>query len=239
MYRTFEPGAAFGITAAAIATMLAVAIAAHTLGTLPATALGLGGLGAVAVVACKLFGLPAAAIGLRGARPRYWIAAVLVGATCWYVNIRLVGLLPIPESKTQGLRALVDEAPLGWSLLCLAVLPAIAEELVFRGVLARALGRRSLIVAVFASAAVFAAYHLSLVQALPTYSLGACLALIAVRADSVAPTMLAHALNNAIAIVISRGTVPQVAHAIDAHPTTALALCAAATISGVVLAGVG
>ncbi len=75
----------------------------------------------------------------------------------------------------------------------------------FRGVLARGFATRlPLPFAVLASAALFSAYHMSPVQALPTFVLGAMLAVVAIRGGSIVPTMLAHAINNAIAIVATR-----------------------------------
>jgi membrane protease YdiL (CAAX protease family) len=108
---------------------------------------------------------------------------------------------------------------------------------VFRGVLARSLGRRySLVVAAAISSLVFSAYHLSPVQALPTFTLGLVLGAIAIRADSVLPTMLAHGLNNAMAIAMSRGELSVASGWLDQHPVAAVIGCAAATATGVVIA---
>jgi membrane protease YdiL (CAAX protease family) len=116
----------------------------------------------------------------------------------------------------------------------------VCEEIVFRGVLARSLGRRaSLIAAAAISAVVFSAYHLSLVQALPTLVLGLVLAVIAIRADSAVPGMLAHAVNNALVIAVSRGALPELAGWLDRHPAAGLVGCAAATAGGVVIAARG
>lgn len=180
---------------------------------------------------------PLAALGLRGARPRFFAAAIAIGATAWYLNVWLASALPLPEQQVHELEALVDRPPLPRALAAFALLPAICEEVLFRGVLARSLGRSaSLIVAALGSAAVFSAYHLSLVQALPTLSLGALLAVIAIRADSIAPTVVAHAINNALAIALSRGDLPGVARWLDHHTPVALAACASATMVGIGIA---
>jgi membrane protease YdiL (CAAX protease family) len=180
---------------------------------------------------------PFAALGLRGARPRFLVAAVLIGATAWYVNIRLVSLFPLPEHHARVLAELVDRPSLLHALTLFALVPALCEEILFRGVLARSLGRALPIAfAAVASAAVFAAYHLSVVQALPTLTLGTVLAVLAIRADSVLPTIVAHALNNVLAIAMSRGELPAVAAWFEQHPTLALAGCAAATAGGLAIA---
>lgn len=178
-----------------------------------------------------------AALGLGGARPRWFIAAVAIGTTAWYLNARLVALLPLPGRQIHALADLVDRPPFARALAMFALVPAICEEILFRGVLARALGRQLSIAAAAAiSGAVFATYHLSLVQALPTLTLGFMLAVIAIRADSVLPAMVAHAINNALAIAISRDELPGLAGWLDRNPTLALAGCAAATAGGIAIA---
>ena len=178
-----------------------------------------------------------AALGLGRARPRSFLAAVAVGATAWYLNMRIVAALPLPDRHARALAALVDQPSLGAALAMFALVPAVCEEILFRGVLARAVGRRApLVVAAAISAAVFSAYHLSLVQALPTLTLGFVLGVIAIRADSVLPTIVAHALNNALAIAMSRGELPEIAAWMERHPTAALGGCAAATALGVAIA---
>lgn len=231
-----EPAIGIAFTSAALGAYLVVpALVPRGLGFLVAQA---------ALVVVSLIGVvvvraprPLAALGLGRAPARHWLAALAIGATAWYVNARLVSLLPLPGGETRKLEALVEQPALASALAMFALVPAVCEELVFRGVLARALGRHlTAPAAVVISSLVFAAYHLSLVQALPTFSLGCLLAVIALRADSIAPTILAHALNNAIAIVLSRHGLPALGAWLDAHPILAFASCALATGGGLALA---
>ncbi|HEU4735118.1 MAG TPA: type II CAAX endopeptidase family protein [Kofleriaceae bacterium] len=176
-------------------------------------------------------------LGLRGARPRYLLAAALIGATAWYVNTFLVALLPVPERGARMLEELVERPSLVRALATFALVPAVCEEILFRGVLARSLGRHlRLVPAALISALVFAAYHHSLIQSLPTLTLGVLLGLIAIRADSVLPTIVAHALNNAAAIAMSRAELPEVAAWFGSHPLLALVGCAGATALGTAIA---
>jgi len=238
-----EPGTAAAIVAAAAASYLvALALAPHALAFVVAQ---------LTLVAATLTGVvvtrparPLAAIGLRGARPRFFAAAIAIGATTWYVNAWLVSWLvrrlAISNAEIDHLQGLVEGPQLITSLAMFAVLPAICEELVFRGVLARSLGRyRSLAAAAAISGVVFAAYHLSLVQAVPTLTLGALLAVIAIRADSIAPSVVAHALNNAIAIAMSRGALPQLDSWLTAHPLLTLGGCTLAIAGGTTIAARG
>jgi membrane protease YdiL (CAAX protease family) len=238
-----EPSVAAGIVLAAMGSyVLAVAVAPARLRFVAAQlALAVVAGAAVAVVHR---GRPLAALGLRGARLRFFAAAIAVGATGWYLNAALVdwlfALLGLSREHARHLQELVDRPPLWQAIALFAVLPAVCEEIVFRGVLARSIGRRmSLIVAAAISAVVFSAYHASLVQALPTLTLGMVLAVIAIRADSIAPSMVAHALNNALAIAVTRGALPELTGWLGRHPVAGLTGCMVATAGGVVLAARG
>jgi membrane protease YdiL (CAAX protease family) len=182
-------------------------------------------------------GRPLATLGLRRARPRFFVAAIAIGATAWFVNFWIVTCLPLPTHEAKALETLIDQPSLGVAIAAFALVPAVCEEILFRGVLARALGRHlPLAGAAAISALVFAAYHVSIVQALPTLTLGFLLAVIAIRADSVLPTIVAHALNNTMAITMSRGTLPAVAGWMIGHPILALTGCAATSAIGVAIA---
>jgi sodium transport system permease protein len=238
-----EPRVAAGIVLAAIGSYLVAAAVVPTRWWFVAAQL------ALAVVAGAAVGIvhrprPLAALGLRGARVRFFAAAIAVGATAWYLNAGLVewlfAKLALPREQAIHLQQLVDRPPLWRALAMFAVLPAVCEEIVFRGVLARSIGRRtSLIAAAAISAAVFSAYHLSLVQALPTLTLGMMLAVIAIRADSIAPAIVAHALNNALAIAVSRDALPWMTDWLGRHPVAGLAGCTVATAGGIMVAARG
>jgi len=231
-----EPAIAAMIVLAAIATYLVVPVLVPPELALLAAQAALTGVPIVAVIVAHP-ARPLAALGLRGAKPRFFLAAAAIGATAWYVNTRLVALLPLPERATRALEDLVHQPSLARALAMFALVPAMCEEILFRGVLARALGRRLSITAAAAiTAAVFSAYHLSPVQALPTLTLGFVLAVVAIRADSVVPTIVAHAINNAIAIAMSRDELPALGGWLGGHPTLALAGCATATAGGIAVA---
>jgi membrane protease YdiL (CAAX protease family) len=229
----FDPLVAAVIVSTAMASYLLVAL------TIPpgiALLVAQLTLAAVPVGAALVLGRPRA-LGLRGAHPRYFLAAIAIGATAWLVNMQLVAWLHVPEDGARTLEEIVERPSLSTALAMFALLPAVCEEIVFRGVLARALGKSLPIwAAAAASAIVFSAYHLSLVQALPTATLGFALAIVAIRADSIAPVIVAHALNNAIAITLSRGDASGLAAWIGRHPLESFVTCLAVTVGGVVLA---
>jgi sodium transport system permease protein len=96
------------------------------------------------------------------------------------------------------LRRLADTSP--WSyFLVLAVLPAVCEELAFRGfILAGLLRAFRARTAILLSAFLFAVYQMNVFQFAPHFLLGGVLGLLAWRAGSVLPAMLFHLVYNAL-----------------------------------------
>lgn len=94
----------------------------------------------------------------------------------------------------------------GWGivgvLLCVAVLPALMEEVFFRGVLLCGLQSFGKWGSILLCGALFSLYHQNPAQTLYQFCCGAAFALVAVRADSVLPTVLAHFFNNALIVVL-------------------------------------
>jgi membrane protease YdiL (CAAX protease family) len=90
------------------------------------------------------------------------------------------------------------------TLLVVSVTPAICEETLCRGVLARAFfprfGMRG---AVVISAALFALLHLSPYRFVPTFLLGLSLGWVALRTSSIVPSMIIHALNNGSVVILT------------------------------------
>lgn len=88
-------------------------------------------------------------------------------------------------------------------MLVLAVLPAICEELAFRGFILTGLRQRfGPWTAIFLSSFFFALFHLNLFQIIPTFLLGIVLGMIATRTGSVWPGMLFHLAYNSLLLVV-------------------------------------
>lgn len=127
------------------------------------------------------------------------VGLVLVSAGAYLISARLLGLEPPAEQALVGGGGVVRSGLLVGVVLTSAVL----EEWVFRGVLLEGLGGLPPMGAVVASATVFAAYHLSLFQLLPTFALGVGLALLVQRSGSLVPAVLAHSLFNLAGLLLS------------------------------------
>lgn len=158
---------------------------------------------------------------LSGFRPAAVPAALLLGCTAWTAVYELLLLAGSGDTLQKimdnpALRQMVDRltsnTSLPLQLLCLAVAPAICEELFFRGFLWN--GLQSMLPGKFRplliSTAVFAAAHVvtdaSLtVERLPgTFMLGLLLGLLRLQTGSVVPGMLLHFCNNAVLLSLER-----------------------------------
>ncbi len=163
----------------------------------------------VLVAAAATRGGIVATLGLHRPRPRDLLVAALIGTTAWYALAIVVAiqeqLLPAPHELTEQLEALVTPrgSPIPY-VLALGVVPGICEELLCRGVVARALRPKLGVTgATLLSAFLFAMLHLSIYRFLPTFLLGLVLAQVMFRTGSLWPAMLVHALNNSVIVLLS------------------------------------
>lgn len=89
-----------------------------------------------------------------------------------------------------------------WSVVCICILPAICEELLFRGVILRSFKRSEAWKGILVSAGLFALMHGSAEQTVYQFAMGVLLGLIAVKSNSIFPCMLVHFVNNLFTITI-------------------------------------
>jgi sodium transport system permease protein len=107
------------------------------------------------------------------------------------------------ELKSLGGEGRVPMRPVAMLqyMLVFVVLPAVCEELAFRGLILSGLRRRfQPWMAIVLSSFLFALYHFNVFQFLPAFVLGMVLGLLAVRSGSVLPGMLFHLLHNGMLI---------------------------------------
>jgi membrane protease YdiL (CAAX protease family) len=108
-------------------------------------------------------------------------------------------LAELGEHRQQGLGPALRVAAV--YVLVFAVLPAVCEELAFRGFILTGLRRRFRTgTAVVISSFLFALSHMNVFQFLPSFVLGLVLGVLAVRAGSVLPGMAYHLVHNGLLI---------------------------------------
>lgn len=135
--------------------------------------------------------------------------ALLLSIGIWCINIALgAGTTSTYTESAQKLEetfGAIMEQPVWALILVIAVMPAICEEIMFRGFLFGSLGRKIKAQwAIIISAVVFAAYHMSLVKMLPMSLLGIGLAAAMSATGSIYTSMAMHFLNNLISVLIMK-----------------------------------
>ena len=104
--------------------------------------------------------------------------------------------------NVEGTFEALMEYPFIVVIFVLAFMPAVGEELLFRGLVFGSLNSRyKAIISILVSAAIFGAFHMSMIKFLPTGLLGACFAYIVYKGSSIYVTMFLHFINNAFSFV--------------------------------------
>jgi ABC-2 type transport system permease protein/sodium transport system permease protein len=155
----------------------------------------------------------AKAFSLNPTPPAAVAGALLIGLAAWTIVYELLILGSSLSSwshllENPAVRELLDrltrETSLPLQLACLALVPAVAEELYFRGFLLNGLlqNSRNNLAPVLISSILFAAAHLIPDLALErfpgTLLLGLLLAFVRIRTNSILPGILLHAANNSL-----------------------------------------
>lgn len=89
------------------------------------------------------------------------------------------------------------------SIFYIALLPAICEELIFRGIITNGLKKFGMWTAVVLSAILFALMHQNLQQLVYQLVLGGIMAYIAIKTGSIIYTMILHFFNNFVILLMS------------------------------------
>lgn len=107
------------------------------------------------------------------------------------------------EQLTHALLQGTTPSDLTIHLLLVALLPAVVEELLFRGIVMRFSysNTRSVPMAILFSAAIFALAHRSVYNFVPIMLMGVLLGYLYYATGSLLPSMLAHFLNNALGVL--------------------------------------
>src|SRR5262249_45274471 len=157
---------------------------------------------------------PRQSIGLRWPAAWSWPAAVLLGLA---LAPPLAELTLLVFDQFPTIKALLEEnRPLAakllgldghelcrgarwWWFLVLAVLPALCEEVAFRGYILTGLARRfPPTTALFISAFFYALYPMNLFEVLPRLPLGLALGFLVMRTNSLWPALVAHLAFNGL-----------------------------------------
>jgi ABC-2 type transport system permease protein/sodium transport system permease protein len=159
--------------------------------------------------------------GLRLRMPPWlaFVAAAILGVSLWPFAHEIVvrqhehGWFVLDPAKLQRVQSVLNEfrqiSP-AWIVFCMAVVPAVCEELFFRGFLLASLRtHQTRRMAIFTSAIIFGAFHVIVTDGflferfLPTTFLGLILGWLAVQTASVLPGMVLHAVHNGLLLLVA------------------------------------
>lgn len=164
---------------------------------------------ATLAVMLAFFKQPAKRLMPLKCHPKYYLIGVLIifgmlFSLSW-VNGSVIKLFEL-MGYTRRNSPLPDMT--GWKvipvLICVAVIPAITEEILFRGMLLNNLedGAGS-VRTVFIVGFCFSLYHCSVEQTVYQFICGCLFALLTVRARAVTPAVVIHFINNALIIILT------------------------------------
>lgn len=144
---------------------------------------------------------------LRGLTPAGWGKSLVLGGMVWALLVAmgalLVNLVELAGGKLPAMYTDLAQSSFALALLTRALLPAICEEMAFRGYLQWSLGPLGARRAVLLTALFFGAMHFSLIRLVPLVVLGWLFATAVQRSGSILPGMIMHFLNNAINLALA------------------------------------
>ena len=149
---------------------------------------------------------------IQGTSPLACLLAILLAVCLHPLSIQLQLLIqwiyPINAATAEALQPIVKliaETPWYYVILVMAVIPAICEELVFRGFLLSGFRRlNNTWSAIALSSLFFAIIHGILQQSLNAFAMGLIIGYIAIKTGSLLPCILYHLTHNTIALFYSR-----------------------------------
>ncbi len=105
------------------------------------------------------------------------------------------------QEVNQGITEMFLSVPLALSLLIAAVMPAICEEALFRGLLLYTFKKKNKWFTIITSAILFGIFHASVYRFLPTAILGGAMAFIMLETGNLILPVIFHFINNAVGII--------------------------------------
>lgn len=148
------------------------------------------------------------ALKAQKCHPKYFLIAVLLQ----------IGLLSLSElnslflkflaqfgyQETEILLPSMDGFGFVGVLFAVAVLPAIFEEVIFRGLLLKGMRSFGAVGAILLCGALFSLYHQNPAQTIYQFCCGAAFAFVALKSGSILPTILSHFINNALILTLTK-----------------------------------
>jgi sodium transport system permease protein len=158
---------------------------------------------------------PREALRLNWCRPSFVAVGIFLGFCfhplfAWFSKVVLYVYPPGEglEQMSAAMGGLIETSPSLWMLVTVFVLtPALIEEVAYRGfILKGAESIKSPLVAIVITSLFFGAAHAVIQQSIVTFAIGILLGIVAIRTNSVLPTIAFHATHNALTALSSQWT---------------------------------
>ena len=137
---------------------------------------------------------------------KHLFGAIILGVGGICLNLVTSSLLSMAfpsdsEMLNEQYMQLLDGVSFVPGLLLMALLPAVCEELMYRGYMFTAFkSRMSIPKAIIIVSLLFGISHMSMIKILPTALLGVALAYMVYKSESIVTSVIIHFLNNAFAV---------------------------------------
>lgn len=166
--------------------------------------------------------------------PKYFLVAVAlqIGLLCLsQLNALFLDLLGKFGYEDGGIHL---PSMNGFGFVCVlfavAVLPAVFEEITFRGVLLNGMRSFGVWGSVLLCGGLFSLYHQNPAQTLYQFCCGIAFALVAIRSGSILPTVLSHFINNAAILALTKWNVTEFSTPVFATVMSVSVVCLIASL---------
>lgn len=119
------------------------------------------------------------------------------------IFVSIVELLKPLNPDIIPLPVEISQIPFLWSVFFVAVLPGVCEEIMFRGVILRAYEKIGIKRAIIIAAVLFGMFHFNIINFIGPTILGIVFGIMVYKTNSIYSSMIGHALNNSIALVLN------------------------------------
>ncbi len=148
---------------------------------------------------------------LRNFNIKYLAIGVPMTATAFvivlFVQNLMLEFMPSLQSLIEAIEDTVSFESLIMQIIIISILPAICEEMLFRGFLLKSFNvQKSPVIAILATSLLFGVFHMNVLQFITGLCLGSVLGFITYKSKSIYPAMILHFLNNFAAVMISHFT---------------------------------
>lgn len=133
---------------------------------------------------------------------------LIAGACAGFIALILIRNTFGAIQINSGITSMMDKGVI-WSLLLIAVVPAVCEEILFRGFIQRGLEKMGAAWSIVLSGLFFGLFHFDFQRFAAQTLIGMAAAYVVYRTGSIFNGMILHFMNNGLATLIMNGNLPQ------------------------------